>query len=255
VLTGVSGISASHVGALLGKPSVIWDDTEHQKQIHLLTWPSASVICSPDCYTKSAGKKHRFYPGLHELAYLHPDRFKPDTDIVKSIGLDLKEKYCIIRMVSWGASHDVGHYGMAEKEKLQFVKEIAHHVKPYITSEAPLSSELRPYQLKIPVHFMHHVLAFASLCVTEGGTVASEAAVLGIPTLYINTQKMGYINMLEEYGLIKQSKDTKHALKLSLELLNDENSSDECQKARGKLLEDKIDVTRYIVEKIEEYGM
>jgi len=59
VLTSVSGIFASHIGAVLRKPSVVWDDTEHQKQIHTITWPTATVICSPDCYTKSAGKKHR----------------------------------------------------------------------------------------------------------------------------------------------------------------------------------------------------
>ena len=254
VLTGVSGIFASHVGALLGKPSIVWDDTEHQKQIHMITWPMATVICSPDCYTKSAGKKHRLYPGLHELAYLHPDRFKPDAEIVKSIGIDLDERYCIVRMVSWGASHDVGQHGLAEDKKFQFVKEISQYARPYITSEGPLPSKLIPYQLNIPVHLMHHVLAFSSLCITEGGTVASEAAVLGVPTLYVNTQKMGYINMLEEYGLLRQGKDTKHALQLSLEWINDEHSLDQCHEARKKLLDDKIDVTNYIVETIERYG-
>ena len=99
--------------------------------------------------------------------------------------------------------------------------------------------------------YSQFVLAFASLCITEGGAVASEAAVLGVPIIYVNTQKMGYINMLEEYGLLRQGKDTKHTLQLSLEWLNDEHSLAKCHEARKKLLNDKIDVTNFIVETIE----
>ncbi len=253
VLTGVSGIFASHVGFLLRKPSIVWDDTEHQKQIHMITWPTATVVCSPDCYTKSAGKKHRLYPGVHELAYLHPDRFTPDTDVVKSLGIDPSERFCIIRMVGWGACHDVGEQGFADEQKLDFIKKIAEHARPYITAEGDLPAELTEYQLPIPVHKFHHALAFASLCVTEGATVASEAAVLGVPTVYLNSLKVGYVNMLEGYGLIKQAVDTEDALKLSLELLNDENVPGKYKTAREKLLSDKIDMTDYIIETILEF--
>lgn len=62
------------------------------------------------------------------------------------------------------------------------------------------------------------------------------------------------VTLKSDYGLIKQRKDAGHALKLSLKSLNDESSLEKYLKARGKLLDDKIDVTGYIVEKIEEYG-
>ena len=208
VLTSVSGIFASHVGFLLRRPSVVWDDTEHQKQIHIITWPTATVVCSPDCYSS--------------------------------------ERFCIIRMVGWGACHDVGERGFADEQKLDFIKKIAVHARVYITVEGELPAELREYQLPIPVHKFHHALAFASLCVTEGATVASEAAVLGVPTVYLNSLKVGYVNMLEDYGLVKQATDT--------ELLNDENAVENCRTARKKLLSDKIDVTDHIVETILEFA-
>ncbi|HDZ69282.1 MAG TPA: hypothetical protein ENH43_02560 [Phycisphaerales bacterium] len=197
-------------------------------------------------------KKQHFYPGCHELAYLHPKRFTPDAKVVKGLGVDPEEKYCIIRFVSWQAQHDIGQHGFAEEKKLQFVGEIAKYARPYITSEAKLPAELEVYRLNVPVHLAHHVMAFAALYVGEGATMASESAVLGVPAVYINTLKLGYINMHENYGLLKQTSDTQQALQQSLGWLKDPAAKEKCRAAREKFLADKIDVTSYIVETIEQ---
>jgi predicted glycosyltransferase len=251
VLTGISGMFVAHVGALLRKPSIVWDDTEHQKLAHRITWPFATQIHNPDSYSAPPGKKQHLYPGCHDLAYLHPKRFTPSADVVRQVGINPEEKSCIIRFVSWGAHHDVGQHGFAEDKKLQFVEAIAEYARPYITSEGPLPPELKAYQLKIPVHQFHHVLAFASLCVAEGATVASEAAVLGTPSIYINTLKAGCIDMFEQYGLLRQTTDTDKALELSFAWLKDEKTKAKFLAAREKFLADKIDVTDYIVKTIE----
>jgi len=254
ILTGISGVFAAHAGFLLRKPVVVWDDTEHQKFAHMITYPFVAAAYSPDCYKKSFGKKHHLYPGFHELAYLHPNRFKADADIVKSVGINPDERYCIIRFVSWQAHHDIGQHGFAGSRKLEFVKEISKYARPYISSEGRLPEELREYQLNIPVHQVHHVMAFASLCVGEGATMASESAVLGVPAVYINTLKLGYIDMLEGYGLVKQTTDTREALEQSIDWLSDAETGKKCKAAREKLLKDKIDVTEYIVASIEQVG-
>ncbi|MBN2455798.1 MAG: DUF354 domain-containing protein [Sedimentisphaerales bacterium] len=253
VLTAISGVFAAHAGGLLRKPVIVWDDTEHQKFSHMITYPFVRRIHSPDCYEKSFGRKHHLYAGCHELAYLHPNRFKADVEVVKELGIDpAKEKYCIIRFVSWQAHHDVGQHGFADKHKLRFIEEISKYAKPYISSEGTLPDELKPYLLNVPAHKIHHVMAFASLYVGEGATMASESAVLGVPALYINTLKLGYINMLERYGLVKQTTDTEQALEQSIEWLKDTATPDRCREAREKLLSDKIDVTDYIVKMIEQ---
>jgi len=254
VLTGISGVFVAHVGTLLRRPSIVWDDTEHQKLAHIITWPFAAQIQHPDCYLKPAGKKEHLYPGCHDLAYLHPKRFIPSADVVRQVGINPEEKFCIIRFVSWGAHHDVGQHGFAEDKKLQFIKTIAEYARPYITSEGPLPVQFAEYQLKIPVHQFHHVLAFASLCVAEGATVASESAVLGTPSIYINTLKAGCLDMFEKYGLLRQTTDTDRALEMSLAWLKDENVKEECRAGREKFLADKIDVTDYIVETVERAG-
>lgn len=253
VLTSVSGIFAAHIGFLMRKPSVVWDDTEHQKQIHMITWPVATKICCPDCYKKNVGKKHELYPGVHELAYLHPNRFTPDADVVRSLGIDPESKYCIVRTVGWGACHDVGQYGIAQDKQLELINEISKYARPYITAEGDLPDELKEYQLNIPVHKFHDVLAFSSLCITEGATVASEGAVLGVPIIYVNTLKVGYVDMLEsDFGIVKQSLDTDEIIRSSVETLKDDKVIERCRTARERFLADKIDVTEHIVKVLEE---
>lgn len=252
VLTGITGIFAAHVGALLKKPSVVWDDSEHQKLAHLITWPFATAIYNPDSYYKPPGGKRHFYAGCHDLAYLHPRRFTPDADIVKALGIDPDENYSIIRFISWGAHHDVGQHGFVEEQKLKFIKTIAEFTRPYITSEGEIPAELKEYQLTIPAHQFHHILTFASLCVAEGATVATEAAVLGTPSIYVNTLKAGCIDMIESYGLLKQTTDSQQILKMSMEWLKDDRAKEKHQAARKKFLDDKIDVTDFIVETIEQ---
>jgi len=253
VLTGISGVFAAHAGFALRKPVVVWDDTEVATIAHKITYPFVTAVYSPDCYKKCFGKKHHLYPGLHELAYLHPNRFTADAEVVKSLGINPEEKYCIIRFVSWQAHHDIAQHGFADEQKMSFIKEIAKYAKPYISSESPLPGQLEAYRLDIPVHQIHHVMAFAALYVGEGATMASESAILGVPAVYVNTLESGNIDMLEEYGLVKQTTDTQQALKYCLDWLGDSQAKQRCMVANKKLLVEKIDITEYIVATIETY--
>ena len=251
VLTGISGMFCAHVGLLMRKPSVVWDDTEHQKKAHAITYPFATEYHSPDCYMKSLGRKQHLYAGCHELAYLHPKRFTPDADVVRSLGIDPQSRYCILRLVSWGAHHDVGQHGLDAGRRLEFIKAIAEHARPYVSSEGPLPLELEPYRLKMPVHQVHHVMAFASLCVSEGATMVTESSLLGVPAVYVNTLKAGTINMLQSCGLVDQTTDTDEALNYCVARLADPDAKEKAAGAREKLLAEKIDVTAHIVETVE----
>ncbi len=251
VLTAIGGSFIGLVGRLMRKKVIVWDDTEHAKISHKLTFPFSDTIQTPDCYTKLLGEKQRRYAGCHELAYLHPNYFTPDKNIVRQCGMNPDEKYCIVRMVSWQAHHDVGQSGLDSTKMTDFLEQLSKYAKPYLTVEGGCPDSLKPYQLKIAVHQIHHVMAFASLCIGEGATMISESAVLGVPAVYINTLKLGYINMLEDYGLVKQTIDHDQAVQYGLDFLTETNAGEKYQAIRQKLLADKIDVTKYIVEVIE----
>ena len=251
ILVGIIAPFTPHVGFVLRKPSLIWEDTEHNKLNHRLAWPFATAIYSPDCYTLPPIKKQHLYAGCHELAYLHPNNFTPDKETVKKLGINPDEKYCIIRLSAWMAHHDVGQHGIQQNKTLDFVKTIEKYARVYMSGEKGLPDELKKYQLNIPLHKIHHVMAFAELCISEGATMASESAILGVPTIYINTLKLGYINMWENYGILKQTTDTNKALEYAVDSLEDPNSKNKANTIREKMLSDKIDVKKFVIDTIE----
>jgi hypothetical protein len=252
VLTGLGSFRAAHAGFLFGKKTIILEDTEHSTEQIALYKPFATKILTPACFMTDLGSRQVRYEGCHELAYLHPKYFKADPTLLDKWGVSRTEKFAVVRFVSWKASHDIGQYGFANEQKLNFIKELAKYARPYITSEAPLPGEFEPYRLKIPVHQIHHLMAFAALYVGEGATMASESAILGVPAVYVSTLKLGNMDMFESYGLLKQTADTRQAIKYCIERLTDPTAKEKCRTAREKFLAEKIDVTAFIVETIEQ---
>jgi predicted glycosyltransferase len=254
VVTAIGGVWAAHAAFLLRKPAVVWDDTEHHKWGHRATWPFASAIYSPDCYSLPKAHKQTLYAGTHDLAYLAPQYFAPDAEIVRGLGIDPDKPFCIVRLVSWQAVHDIGHSGFSAQKLLSFLQALERHARPLITSEKPLAPELEPYQLKIPPHQIHHVMAFARLCVGEGGTMATEAAVLGTPAVLVTTLQAGVFEEFKRHGLLQQTADTDEALRLCLGYLEDSESKARAREQRDAYLSSRVDVTQLIVDTLRLYA-
>jgi hypothetical protein len=257
LIGGVGNAYVAHVGKLISKPSIVFDDTEHAKIEHLITDPFASVICTPSCYSKDLGKKQIRYNGYHELAYLHPNYFTPDPAVLEELGLEEGNPFIILRFVSWGASHDIGHHGI--QNKIEFVKELEKYGRVLITSEGDMGPEFEKYKIKVSPEKLHDLLYYATLYIGEGATTASECAILGTHAIYVNTLRLGYTDEQEEkYGLVYNFSNPntceKDALNKATELLENEDLWKDGKEKREKLLSDKIDVTEFMVNFVEEYN-
>ena len=256
IFLGAGSIRASHVAYLMGKPSIQLEDTEHSKAQHLLYVPFTTKVLTSSCFKKEFGKKQIRYNGYHELAYLHPNYFKPNPKVLCELGLNENDPYIIVRFVSWDASHDVGQSGINNKKEL--VKILDQYGRVLITSEAKLDIELEKYKLKVSPEKLHDLLYYATLYIGEGATTASECAVLGTHAVYINTLRLGYTDEEEEkYSLVYNFSNPismeKNAFGKSIELLKNPNLREEGKRKRDKLLKDKIDATQFMVQFIEQY--
>lgn len=251
---GVLNPVPAHSAKLLRKTSITFTDTEHAKLANLVTFPFSDVICTPSCFKKDLGKKQIRYNGYHELAYLHPNYFKPNPAVLDEIGLSKDDTFIILRFVSWGASHDVGQHGI--KNKLELVRELEKYGQVFITSEGRLDGELAKYQIKVSPEKLHDLLYYASLYVGEGATMAAESAILGTPSFYISSLvgTMGnFIELEQKYGLMFNYNNSDKAVNKAVELIQQSNLKEEWQKKREKLLKDKIDVTAFMVWFVENY--
>jgi uncharacterized protein len=248
---------AAHVSSLLGKPHIVLDDTENANIGQFMYKPFSEVILTPDCFKKDFGSKQIRFPSYMELSYLHPNVFKPDPSIYHYLGISKCDKYVILRFVGWGAVHDIGHKGLTTENKINAVAEFSKYAKVFISSETPLPTELEKFKLDIPKHLIHHALAFASMYYGESATMASESAVLGVPSLYIDNEGRGYTDEQEsKYELVfnfTESKiDQTESIKRGIEILK-ANKKDEWKKKQLNMLKDKIDLTEYLLTFLLNY--
>lgn len=256
IFIGLGSIRAAHVSFLLHKKCIIFEDTEHSTEQIKLYLPFVTAVCTPFCFKGDLGKKQIRYNGSHELAYLHPNYFKPNPKVLYELGLNENDPYIIVRFVSWDASHDVGQSGIYNKKDL--VKMLEQYRRVFITSEAKLDSELEKYRLRISPDKLHDLLYYATLYIGEGATTASECAVLGTHAIYVNTLRLGYLDEEEEkydlvYNFSTQDDIEKKVYDKTLELLKNHNLREDGKKKRDKLLKDKIDVTAFMAQFVEQY--
>lgn len=253
ILVGAGSIRAAHVSQILRKPCIIFEDTEHSIEQYLLYAPFADCICTPSSFKRSLGKKQITYDGCHELAYLHPNSFTPDPGVLEEIGLREGETFIIVRFVSWAASHDLGEHGI--RNKLSLVRVLEQYGRVLIASEAPPETELERLVLKIAPEKFHHLLYYASLYIGEGGTTASEAAVLGTYSLHTSTtaKHCGVYTDLREYGLLEFFDDEEEAIPRAVEILKNPGLRRECKLRRERLLADKIDLTMFMTWLVTGY--
>jgi len=246
----------SQVARLLGKPSIVFSDTEHATLHHKLTLPFATKIYTPSCYRIDLGKKHIRFEGYMELSYLHPNYFLPNKEVLSILGIPEGIKYAILRFVSWGAVHDFGHKGMSLENKRKAVMEISKYAKVFISAEGELPDDLESFRIKVPFEMIHDVLYYSSLIFGESGTMTSEAAVLGIPAVFLNNSGLGYTEEEEErYGIVynfsESEEDQQAAIRKAVQILQNPYASSEYRFKRERLLADKIDTTAFMVNEVE----
>ena len=246
----------THVGRILGIESllVFEDDLKSVPLYAFFGAPFASTLLTPSsCVVENWSRKHVYYNGYHELAYLHNAHFKPNDSIYDILNIKRCERFVIMRFVSWFASHDYGQSGFCIDLKEKIVQELSKYARVFISAEDYLPPSLKKFQIEIPPERMHDALAFANLYVGEGATMASECAMLGTPAVYVNSISAGTLEEQEKYGLIYIFKDSQGVNEKVTEMIKIINLKEEWQKRRKKMLADKIDVTSFMVWFVENF--
>ncbi len=190
-------------------PFICWDDTETGTFTYNNSLKRIDTLLLPESYylEKPFERIIRFN-GYKELAYLHPNNFKPNIRIIEEMGLQVTDKIVLMRFSALKAMHDKGLNSVIlenERKILEFINkaEKKYCAKVFISmTERTLNSKFDKYRLNIPPSKYLHFLSFCSLYIGEGTTTASEAGVLGVPWVNIQKTKRGYlVDQEEKYGL------------------------------------------------------
>ena len=261
IMIGTSA-EIAHVGKLLNIPSIVTneDDIKEVPLFAKIAYPFATKILAPkSCDVGKWKSKTIQYSGYQELAYLHPNNFKPDITRVEKY-LDTSKPFFILRFAQLSAHHDKGKGGITNEIAKELINILKPHGTVYITSERKLSEEFEPYKIQIEPNDIHHALYFASIYIGDSQTMAAEAAVLGTPSIRYNdfVGKLGYLNELEEkYGLT-YGIDTNSHSKL-IEVVKDtlKNIQDKkiFQNRRANMLKQTVDTNQLILDTIKSVSI
>ena len=234
------------------------DDAAIVPQFIRAVKPFADQYLSPvSCNNGPLEPKTTHYAGFHKLAYLHPNRFTPDPKVVDRY-FPHDQPYFLLRFAQLTAYHDISAHagGITSEIASRLIRMLEPHGRVYITSERPLEPQLEQYRLNINPLDIHHVMYYATLYLGDSQSMAVEAAMLGTPSVRFN-DFAGRIGVLEELehiyrltiGIPTSQPETLY--RTVQQLLETPNLRQEYQERRQRMLADKIDVTAFFTEFIE----
>lgn len=246
---------SAHVSKLMGKPHIAFSDTEIAGIVTKLTLPFTDKIYTSTSFYLDLGPKQKKFDGYYELAYLHPKYFTPNKEVIAKY--QLKDDYIILRLSALASNHDLNANGFGfktEEELREYVHEMEKYGQIIIFSETKYWQIIKNYQIEIDSRDLHDLIYYSKLYIGEGASMASEAAILGVPSIYVSNTQRGYLNELEQkYGLVYNIVERDSALRKAIKLLKSENIREEWNFRKEIMLREKIDVVNFMVNAIEKY--
>jgi len=252
LMLSVASPYLAQVGWMLRIPTVTLDDTEGAILGRMLYLPFTNMVLTPDTYRNDLGPKQVWVNSSLEMCYLHPKYFGGKIDPITELGLNPDEPYAIVRLVSWKAVHDRGHRGLSPDRVQQVCRELSKHCRVFISSESQIPPELQAYRIPITPDRLHAALSGASLYVGEGATMAAEAAMLGVPSCYVSSIDLGYINAQASLGLIRHYRCADAFLQDLPEVINLVKKPCDASKRDG-YFKDRVDMTALLVWMIHNW--
>lgn len=248
-------VVASPVAKLLRKPYIAFDDTEASVKARALHMPFTDVVLTPSTFYIDLGQKHIRFNSLMEMMYLHEKYFSPDIKLLMPY-IKNPSNYVLIRFVSWEAHHDIGNKGISYSKKIELIAYLEKKYTIIISSEGKLPYQFERYRMKAPSYQIHQIIAHAKFVVSEGATMATEAVLLGVPSIYVNSIQSG--NSLEQVnnGLLFSLSDDANLMPEIVnveQIIKNESTHAQFNATIKNYIASKINCTEFLLWFVENY--
>ncbi len=186
-------------------PSYIFNDNDIETiKINKILFYFAYRIISPNSTNLGTFTKKKIsFVGNKAIAHLHPHYFKPKMKTLTKYNLS-ENKYCVIRVAKLNATHDIdGNTGITDTDLESIISIIDNKFRMVIVSERKIPVHLQKFIYTGNPIDISDILNFAIFVISDSGTMATEAAMLGVPNILINklAKNIGVHKELKNAGL------------------------------------------------------
>ena len=246
-----NGYQAAFIGWLFGVPSYSYDDdpqTIHYRPKVLLN--KSCNYCIYKYQGKKLSAKAHILPVLKEWAYLSPSVFTPNENVLKQYGVKPRE-YLFLREVSVGTMNYIGQKAQA----IYAIKDLIPQNKKVLFSlEEKGKRDMYPKEwqlLQEPIEDVHSLIYFSCGLISSGDSMAREASMLGVPSLYLGIRtdmpaNKAAIEVAKMYSI--DTIDIKQWLNQCL--VSSEELNKRQVKIRERVFNSFIDISEYIYYEI-----
>lgn len=230
---------------ILGIPNITISDDPERTYDFLFHNLFATKIFFPPIIEING--KYQTFNALKEWAYLSPKYFKPNSNVLSKYNIKEKE-YIFIREVSTGS---MNYIKQKENLVLTFAAEVPTHINVLLSLEDKSRIQFYPNHwllLQEPIEDIHSLMYFSQVVISSGDSMAREAAMLGVLSVYCGYREMKANNILIDEGLLHKIEPEKVSQFITENYYKKRIMNQEI--IRNKLMEKWVDVNEFLVKKI-----
>jgi len=244
---GVGDFHLAQTTRFFKKPSISLVDDIEYKLAYYLVKSSATWILMPKSIP-ARGKNLLKYDGFKELAYLHPNHFKPNKKALEQYGLNPYE-YVFIREVS-SASLNYQKLKMGKLSKiLDYLKEMDLKIVLSIEDKSLINLfKEHCIILKEPVEDIHSLLSFANFTISSGDSMARESCLAGTPAIYTGGRDMVINNELIKRSCMFKVEDEKNIKDTIDYIISNDIKKEVEAKIKHAIEHEWVDTTQVILD-------
>lgn len=241
-----TGFNITHIAPLFGKPSIMFVDDVEYKLTYYLYKPFATYVVMPQ-HIPANGKNILKYNGFKELAYLHPDYFKPDEKALEPYNLQPLE-YVFIREVS---SASLNYRNMEEGKLakiIDYLKEKGLKVILSIEDKSLINLFENCIIIEEPIEDVHSLLKYALFTISSGDSMARESCLVGTPSIYTGGRDMAINSELINRSCMFKADDEELIKNTIDHIIKNDIKSEVDAKIKKALKEEWVNTTQVILD-------
>jgi len=244
---GVTMSLSSPYLALLSRflriPCITYDDTDLNPRLLPLIRLSKFVF-SPSSYPHHFHPGHFHLPAFKELAYLHPSLFQ----------MKKERDGAFFRVTRTDSVHHSRESHLDLDLLMNKIHQLNSKMGLILSSEIPADQNLHHAIRSASPTQIHRELAGCRVFWGNSATMAAEAAVLGIPAVFVGSEKFAYIKELEDIGLLFHyvPENLEDSLNKLDSLLAGDPPQDDFTERKSQLLQEKLNLTPFMAWFVEQ---